>query len=67
MSMRRGFMASGISRLSAMLSRPFSKAAPFVFFAAMTAIQFFVVLLVYPETKGVSLEDLQKKLVAVLL
>ena len=35
---------------------------PFVFFAAMMVLQFFVVLLVYPETKGVTLEDMQKKL-----
>jgi hypothetical protein len=33
-----------------------------VFFAAMMVIQFFVVLLVYPETKGISLEEMQKKL-----
>jgi SP family arabinose:H+ symporter-like MFS transporter len=35
---------------------------PFVFFAAMMALQFFVVLFFYPETKGLSLEELQKKL-----
>jgi MFS family permease len=35
---------------------------PFVFFAAMMLLQFFVVLLVYPETKGISLEEMQKKL-----
>jgi MFS transporter, SP family, arabinose:H+ symporter len=35
---------------------------PFVFFAAMMVLQFFVVLFVYPETKGLSLEELQKKL-----
>jgi SP family arabinose:H+ symporter-like MFS transporter len=35
---------------------------PFVFFSVMMAIQFFVVLLWYPETKGITLEDLQKKL-----
>jgi MFS transporter, SP family, arabinose:H+ symporter len=35
---------------------------PFVFFAAMTALQFFVVLFFYPETKGVSLEQLQHQL-----
>jgi SP family arabinose:H+ symporter-like MFS transporter len=39
-----------------------SKAAPFVFFAVMMAIQFFVVLVVYPETKNVPLEEMQKKL-----
>ena len=35
---------------------------PFVFFAAMMVLQFVVVLLFYPETKGLSLEELQKKL-----
>lgn len=35
---------------------------PFVFFAAMTALQFVVVLLLYPETKGVTLEQMQHKL-----
>ena len=35
---------------------------PFVFFAAMMVLQFFVVLFFYPETKGISLEDMQKKL-----
>jgi MFS transporter, SP family, arabinose:H+ symporter len=39
-----------------------SGAWPFVFFTAMTVIQFFVVLLVYPETKGVTLEEMQHKL-----
>jgi sugar porter (SP) family MFS transporter len=37
--------------------------APFTFFAIMTAIQFIVVLLFYPETKGQTLEQLQRKLV----
>jgi MFS transporter, SP family, arabinose:H+ symporter len=36
-----------------------SQAAPFVFFAAMMLLQFFVVLMVYPETKGSSLEAIQ--------
>ena len=36
---------------------------PFVFFAAMTVVQFLVVLFVYPETKGQSLEELQRRLV----
>ena len=35
---------------------------PFVFFSIMMGLQFFVVLFVYPETKGVSLEQMQKKL-----
>jgi SP family arabinose:H+ symporter-like MFS transporter len=39
-----------------------SKGAPFVFFAAMMALQFVVVLVAYPETSGVTLEQMQKKL-----
>jgi sugar porter (SP) family MFS transporter len=35
---------------------------PFVLFAAMMALQFFVVLFWYPETKGITLEEMQKKL-----
>jgi MFS transporter, SP family, arabinose:H+ symporter len=35
---------------------------PFAFFSAMMILQFFVVLLVYPETKALSLEEMQKKL-----
>jgi len=35
---------------------------PFIFFSIMTVVQFFVVLKVYPETKGVSLEEMQRKL-----
>jgi len=31
-------------------------------FTAMMAAQFFVVLFVFPETKGVTLEQMQKKL-----
>ena len=39
-----------------------SGAYPFMFFAAMMVIQFFVVLFFYPETKGVSLEQMQQRL-----
>ena len=39
-----------------------SAAAPFAFFSTMMVLQFVVVLLFYPETKGVSLEQLQKRL-----
>ena len=39
-----------------------SKSIPFMFFAAMMLLEFFVVLFVYPETKGVTLEEMQKKL-----
>ena len=40
-----------------------STATPFVFFAMMTVVQFVVVLMVYPETKGQTLEELQRRLV----
>ena len=39
-----------------------SGAYPFVFFGAMMVLQFFVVLFIYPETKQVSLEQMQQKL-----
>jgi MFS transporter, SP family, arabinose:H+ symporter len=35
---------------------------PFVFFSVMMVVQFVVVLLFYPETKGHSLEELQKQM-----
>jgi len=39
-----------------------SGAYPFVFFSAMMVVQFFVVLFFYPETKGISLEEMQRRL-----
>jgi sugar porter (SP) family MFS transporter len=42
----------------------YSGSAVFVFFAAMMVLQFFLVLKYLPETKGVSLEDLQTQLAA---
>jgi MFS transporter, SP family, arabinose:H+ symporter len=39
------------------------RSAPFIFFSVMTVIQFVTVLFVYPETKGQTLEALQRKLV----
>ncbi len=39
-----------------------SRGAPFMFFSAMMVVQFFVVLFTYPETKGVTLEQMQKRL-----
>jgi sugar porter (SP) family MFS transporter len=39
-----------------------SRGLPFVVFSIMMVVQFVVVLMVYPETKGVTLEDMQKKL-----
>jgi len=41
-----------------------SRSIPFVFFAAMMVLQFIVVATIYPETKCVTLEDMQKKLKA---
>jgi sugar porter (SP) family MFS transporter len=40
----------------------YSKAAPFVLFSGMMVLQFFIVLLFYPETKNIVLEDMEKKL-----
>ncbi|MBI4873805.1 MAG: sugar porter family MFS transporter [Acidobacteria bacterium] len=39
-----------------------SGGSPFVFFSAMMVVQFFVVLYLYPETKGVTLEQMQKQM-----
>jgi MFS transporter, SP family, arabinose:H+ symporter len=39
-----------------------SAGAPFIFFSAMMALQFFLVLFIYPETKGITLEQMQRKL-----
>ena len=44
------------------LAQRFGGAYPFVFFAAMMALMFFVVLFTFPETKGVTLEQMQHKL-----
>jgi sugar porter (SP) family MFS transporter len=39
------------------------RSAPFTFFAVMTVVQFLVVLFFFPETKGQTLEQLQRRLV----
>jgi hypothetical protein len=39
-----------------------SGAYPFVFFAAMMVLQFVIVSLFYPETKGFTLEEMQHRL-----
>jgi hypothetical protein len=39
-----------------------SGAYPFVFFAGMMVVLFFVVLFYFPETKQASLEELQRQL-----
>ena len=41
-----------------------SGSLPFFFFAAMMVVQFVVVVMVYPETKGVTLEGMEKQLAA---
>jgi len=51
-------LISGIFPLMAATSGGY----PFVFFSIMMVLQFFVVLFIYPETKGVTLEEMQKKL-----
>jgi hypothetical protein len=40
----------------------FSEGTPVVFFAAATAVQLVVVMFFYPETKGQTLEQLQRML-----
>jgi hypothetical protein len=40
----------------------YTLALPFVFFAACMVVQFFVVLAVFPETRGVELESMDKAL-----
>jgi MFS transporter, SP family, arabinose:H+ symporter len=56
------FMNALIAQMFPVVVNKMSTATPFVFFAIMTAVQFIVVLLAYPETKGQTLEDLQRKL-----
>jgi len=55
------FMNALISGIFPMLAAK-SGGYPFLFFSVMMAAQFLVVLFVYPETKGVSLEEMQEKL-----
>ncbi len=39
-----------------------SKPMPFVFFSVATVVQFIVILFFFPETKGITLEDMQHRL-----
>lgn len=55
-------MAAAISWVFPVMAEK-SGGYPFLFFAAMMALQFFVVKFIYVETKGKSLEELQKELV----
>jgi hypothetical protein len=40
----------------------YSTSLPFAFFALMMALQFVVVWLVFPETKGVALEQMAERM-----
>jgi len=57
------FMNAAIALEFPVVVNAMSTATPFVFFAIMTAVQFVVVLMFYPETKGQTLEELQRRLV----
>jgi sugar porter (SP) family MFS transporter len=56
------FMDTVIAQMFPIVVTRMSTATPFVFFSIMTVVQFIVVLFFYPETKGHTLEDLQRKL-----
>ena len=56
------FMNALIAQLFPIVVNKMSTAAPFVFFSAATVVQFVVVAMFYPETKGQTLEELQRKL-----
>ena len=56
-------MNTCIALIFPVVATQMGRGMPFVFFAAMTALQFVVVLLTYPETKGQTLEELQRRLV----
>lgn len=51
-------LISAVFPTLAAMSRP----APFAVFTAITVVQFFVVLLVFPETARITLEDMQKRM-----
>ena len=57
------FMNAAIAETFPIVVHSMSTAAPFILFAVMTAVQFVTVLLTYPETKGQTLEELQRRLV----
>jgi sugar porter (SP) family MFS transporter len=56
-------MNTAIALTFPVIATTMGRGAPFIFFAAMTALQFVVVLLAFPETKGQTLEQLQRRLV----
>jgi MFS family permease len=56
------WIMNGIVSFSFPIIAKHSGGAPFLFFAGMMVVQFFVVLFFYPETKGATLEQLQEQL-----
>lgn len=54
-------MNAGISAVFPIVAAS-SGAAPFAFFAVMMVVQFVVVLILFPETKGIPLEDMERRL-----
>jgi sugar porter (SP) family MFS transporter len=54
-------MAASVSLLFPVVAH-YSRAIPFMMFSAIAVVQFFVVLTWFPETRGVSLEQMQKKM-----
>ena len=59
------FMNAAIALEFPVVVHSISTATPFTFFAVMTVVQFVVVLMVYPETKGQTQEALQRRLIRV--
>jgi MFS transporter, SP family, arabinose:H+ symporter len=57
------FMNAIIAQMFPIVVSKMSTATPFVFFAAATVVQFIVVALFFPETKGQTLEQLQRNLI----
>lgn len=55
------FMNALISAVSPIMAAR-SGAAPFVLFAATMVAQFFVVLMLYPETSGIHLEEMEHRI-----
>src|SRR5665213_2210694 len=56
------WVMNGIISLVFPLMAHASRSLPFIIFAVLMAAQFFVILVFFPETKGLSLEQLQEKL-----
>jgi hypothetical protein len=56
------WIMNGLITLLFPIAAAWSKYLPFAFFATMMVVQFLVVLTIYPETKGYTLEGLQQKL-----